>query len=530
MLRPADATETVEAWRVAMARTGGPTLLVLTRQKLPVLDRATLGAAAGTARGAYVLLDPPGGNPQAILIATGSEVHVALAAAKLLQADRVRVRVVSMPSWELFAAQPEAYRNEVLPPGVRVRLGIEAASAFGWERWIGDRRRHARHGGLRRLRAGRSAVPGVQVHPGARRGDGAPTAASQTDGMTGMTNPLVRLGELGPEPLVRLHHPRPRRPPASCARLIRDDGLRGMTSNPTIFEKAIAGSRLTMTTSAAEPTQGRSPQEIFERLAVADVRAACDAFAPVYQASGGGDGLVSLEVSPTLANDTARHHPRGRAALARGRPAQRDDQDPRHARGAAGDHALHRRRHQRQRHAALLGRALRRGHRGVPRGPRAAARAQGCRSAPITSVASFFVSRVDGKVDPLLDRLGDPAKLRGRIAIANACAAYRLFEWSLGTPRWEPAGQGRRPAAAAALGLDQHQGPALSRRALRRGAGRAADGEHPAARDVRRLPRPRPARPCGSTRGWPRRRASSRRWRPRASTSRPSPASWSATA
>jgi transketolase len=85
-----------------------------------------------------VLQDAPGGNPQAILVATGSEVHVALAAAKLLQADRVRVRVVSMPSWELFAAQPEAYRNEVLPPGVRVRLGIEAASAFGWERWVGN--------------------------------------------------------------------------------------------------------------------------------------------------------------------------------------------------------------------------------------------------------------------------------------------------------------------------------------------------------------------------------------------------------
>jgi transketolase len=111
---------------------------VLTRQKVPVIDRAGLGAAGGVARGAYVLLDPPGGSPQAILIATGSEVHVALGAARLLQADRVRVRVVSMPSWELFSAQPESYRDEVLPPGVRVRLGIEAASPFGWRRWVGD--------------------------------------------------------------------------------------------------------------------------------------------------------------------------------------------------------------------------------------------------------------------------------------------------------------------------------------------------------------------------------------------------------
>jgi transketolase len=137
-LRPADATETIEAWRTAMTRIDGPTILVLTRQKLPVLDRAGLGAAAGVARGAYVLLDPPGGSPQAVLIATGSEVHVALGAARLLQADRVRVRVVSMPSWELFAAQPDAYRNEVLPPAVRVRLGIEAASPFGWRRWVTD--------------------------------------------------------------------------------------------------------------------------------------------------------------------------------------------------------------------------------------------------------------------------------------------------------------------------------------------------------------------------------------------------------
>jgi transketolase len=136
VLRPADATETVESWRAALARSAGPTLLVLSRQKLPVLDRAALGPAAGVARGGYVLLDPPGGTPQAILIATGSEVHVALAAAKLLQADRVRVRVVSMPSWELFTAEPQSYRDEVLPPGVRVRLSIEAASPFGWERWV----------------------------------------------------------------------------------------------------------------------------------------------------------------------------------------------------------------------------------------------------------------------------------------------------------------------------------------------------------------------------------------------------------
>ena len=138
VLRPADATETVEAWRVAMERTGGPTVLVLTRQKVPVLDRGTLTSAGGVGRGAYVLLDPPGGNPQAILIASGSEVHVALGAARALQAERVRVRVVSMPSWELFAAQPVTYRESVLPPSIRTRVGLEAGSGFGWERWTTD--------------------------------------------------------------------------------------------------------------------------------------------------------------------------------------------------------------------------------------------------------------------------------------------------------------------------------------------------------------------------------------------------------
>ncbi len=135
VLRPGDAAETVEAWRAAMTRTDGPTVLVLSRQKLPVLERPPLGSAEGVRRGGYTLLDAPGGVPQAILIATGSELHVAVAAARLLQADRVRVRVVSLPSWELFAAQPEAYRHEVLPPSVRARLAVEAASPFGWVRW-----------------------------------------------------------------------------------------------------------------------------------------------------------------------------------------------------------------------------------------------------------------------------------------------------------------------------------------------------------------------------------------------------------
>jgi transketolase len=139
-LRPADATETIEAWRIAIERREGPTMLVLSRQKLPVLDRNSLGAVEGVRQGAYVLLDPPGssGSLDAILIATGSEVVVALDAARQLHAAGVWVRVVSMPSWELFAAQPGSYRDQVLPPAVRSRVAVEAAGPMGWARWITD--------------------------------------------------------------------------------------------------------------------------------------------------------------------------------------------------------------------------------------------------------------------------------------------------------------------------------------------------------------------------------------------------------
>jgi transketolase len=136
VLRPADATETAEAWRVAIERRRGPTVLVLSRQKLPVFDRSRLAPAEGTARGAYVLKDGAD-KPQVILMATGSEVSLALASAEELEKRGVAARVVSMPSWELFAGQPPSYKEEVLPNAVRARVGIEAASSFGWHRWVG---------------------------------------------------------------------------------------------------------------------------------------------------------------------------------------------------------------------------------------------------------------------------------------------------------------------------------------------------------------------------------------------------------
>jgi len=137
VIRPSDATETVEAWRVALRHTEGPVGVVLTRQKLPVLDRGTLSPASDLARGAYVLLEENEAPPEVILIATGSEVSLGLEAHARLAGEGVRCRVVSMPCWELFDKQPDSYRDAVLPPSVRARVSMEAASPFGWERYVG---------------------------------------------------------------------------------------------------------------------------------------------------------------------------------------------------------------------------------------------------------------------------------------------------------------------------------------------------------------------------------------------------------
>ncbi|UCB43137.1 MAG: transketolase [Dehalococcoidales bacterium] len=135
-IRPADAHETVEAWKVAIEHRDGPTALVLSRQKLPVLDQTELAPAAGLRRGGYILWEAAQ-PPDVIIIGTGSEVHIALESGKILQEKGVSARVVSLPSWELFDAQPEEYRHEVLPPDIGVRVSIEAASPLGWERYVG---------------------------------------------------------------------------------------------------------------------------------------------------------------------------------------------------------------------------------------------------------------------------------------------------------------------------------------------------------------------------------------------------------
>jgi transketolase len=137
-IRPADANETAQAWRMALRRRNGPTTLVLSRQTLPVLDRDELADASGVERGAYILKDFGAAPPRLILMASGSEVGLILAAARELSAEGITVRVVSFPSWELFESQPAEYRNAVLPPELRARISVEAGVTMGWRRWTGD--------------------------------------------------------------------------------------------------------------------------------------------------------------------------------------------------------------------------------------------------------------------------------------------------------------------------------------------------------------------------------------------------------
>jgi transketolase len=158
VLRPADPTEVVEAWRVALTHRTGPVALVLTRQKVAVIDRATYPPASGLRQGAYVVADAKGGDPAVILMGTGSEVELVMGAYEKLTAEGIGARVVSMPSMELFAQQPQQYRDTVLPPAVRARLAVEAAVAQPWHRWVGD------HGAMLGIERFGASAPAPRIY------------------------------------------------------------------------------------------------------------------------------------------------------------------------------------------------------------------------------------------------------------------------------------------------------------------------------------------------------------------------------
>jgi transketolase len=138
VIRPADANETAEAWKAAMTNNKGPTVLALTRQSVPTFDRSVVGPAANLQKGAYILKDTDKDVPDALLLATGSEVHLTLNAAETLAQEGIAARVISMPCWELFEDQPEDYKNSVLPADVSTRVAIEAGATQGWHKYVGS--------------------------------------------------------------------------------------------------------------------------------------------------------------------------------------------------------------------------------------------------------------------------------------------------------------------------------------------------------------------------------------------------------
>jgi transaldolase len=248
-------------------------------------------------------------------------------------------------------------------------------------------------------------------------------------------NPLIRLGELGQSPWYDFIT-RDLIQSGELKALIADSGLQGMTSNPTIFEKAIAGSELYDDDIRRLGPQGLTTQQIFDTIAVADVQAACDAFRPLYDKSDGSLGLVSIEVSPDLANDTAGTVVEARRLWSKVNRPNVMVKIPGTPQGlpaifqclAEGINI----------NITLLFSNTR--YEQVIEAWFKAMEERAELDQPvdrIQSVASFFVSRVDGKIDPLLDARGDPGKLRGTAAIANACMAYALFEQRFSGPRWE---------------------------------------------------------------------------------------------
>ena len=410
---------------------------------MPTLDRSRYAAASGLKRGGYVLADM-GGEPEVILISTGSEVSLCVEVYEKLASEGVKARVVSMPSWELFEQQDAAYRAAVLPPAVTRRVAVEQASTLGWERirWIA--RHDHRHEDLRGLGAVEGASRQIWVYPRTRLCGC--QGAARPQGVMTMPNPLRTLNEFGQSVWLDFVSRELLRTGA-LTKLIADDGLRGVTSNPSIFEKAIGhGDDYDELIAAAQATGDLDPGALFEELAVRDIQEGADALRPVYHQTQGRDGFISLEVSPYLAMKT---HETIEEARRLWREVGRENLMVKVPGTKAGLPAIR----------TLIGEGININVTllfsqevyaevadAYVSGLEAFAR-KGGDPHKVASVASFFVSRIDTLVDEALDKriaaAADPAektrleRLKGKIAIANAKLAYQLYKKIYGDERWQ---------------------------------------------------------------------------------------------
>jgi len=454
VIRPADANETTQAWKVAIEKKDGPTALVLTRQNLPVYDRTVMGDASGTAKGGYLLLEVE--NPVLILIASGSEVEIMVQAQANLAEQGIAANVVSLPSWELFAQQSQAYRDQVLPPAILARVAIEAGSPLGWAQWVGP---YGETIGLEQFGASapyktlynefgltvdnvittslaviektkRISLPSHQPSPNNK------LVFSQDS--TKINPALQKLSNLG-QSLWYDNIERALLEAGELERLVAEDCVVGVTSNPSIFEKAINNSTAydAQIWEILETTPNISIKALYETLVITDIQRAADILRPIYNHTAGDDGYVSLEVSPTLAHDTA-----GTIAEAERlyQALNRPNVMIKIPATQAGLPAI----------TEVIGKGINvnvtlifslQTYIDVATAYIAGLEKLAVNKGDISkvaSVASFFISRVDALLDTQLAELNQAkaTALQGKLAIANAKAAYLAFQEIFSTDRF----------------------------------------------------------------------------------------------
>ncbi len=452
VIRPADANETTQAWVAAMRKEKGPKGLALTRQNVPVLDGTAEKAAEGVAKGAYVLVEASA-SPELILIATGSEVHLAVAAAQRLEAEGTPTRVVSAPCLEWFEQQDEAYRESVLPREVPARVSIEAGLAMPWHKYTAP---YGRQVSLEHYGASAPAeelfekfgfsVDNV-VAEAKKALDQAP-AASKVSGWGEKTTSGTASESLAPAHAVDSADAdsalaelaavgtatwlddlsRERITSGNLKELIETKSVLGVTTNPSIFSAAMSKGDSYDADIAELAQKNPAADEAVYELAIADVQDACDVLSSVYERTGGADGRVSIEVDPRISADTDKTLEQARSlwqkvgrenamikipATPEGLPAITAAL----AEGISVNVTL-------IFSVELYREVIQAYKEGIKQ-----ARDNGHDLSKIHSVASFFVSRIDTEVDNRLDEIGtDEARsLRGQAGIANARRAYALF-------------------------------------------------------------------------------------------------------
>ena len=445
-MRPADANETAIAWREILRRytkvygKGAPHGLALTRQGVPTYE-----PNEDAAKGGYVLFESSTETPEAILIATGSEVHVCVEARERLEAEGVGTRVVSMPCAEWFEEQSAPYRHSVLPPSVKARVAVEAGVGLTWHRYVGDAGRIV---SLEHFGASADAqvlfrefgFTAENVAAAARDSlaalDGSHDAGTSGEVTSVTDDVLKRLSEEGVA--IWLDDlSRKRITSGNLAELIERRHVVGVTTNPTIFEQAVGRGEDYADQIRELGLRGVTVSEAVRMITTADVRGAADVLRPVFDATGGRDGWVSIEVDPRLAHGTAATVAEAKQlawlvdrpntlikipATKAGLPAITEVIGLGISVNVTLIFSLERYREVMDAYLSGLEKAKERG----------------LDLSLIRSVASFFVSRVDTEIDKRLDGLGtDEAKaLRGKAAVANARLAYQAYEEVFSSARW----------------------------------------------------------------------------------------------